>query len=197
MSKNSIIEKVEQAQMKANVPDFSPGDTVVVQVRIKEGDRERLQAFEGVVIGKRNRGLNSAFTVRKMSHGVGVERTFQTHSHQVESITVKRRGDVRQAKLYYLRDLTGRAARIAEKLGKKGDKDASPLDDTVSIAEQIEAAQEEDGLVEDAVEENVETAAAVDTAESETPAEESAEAPVAEDAEQEAGDADEQAKKED
>ncbi len=130
--------------MKTNVPEFSPGDTVVVQVRIKEGDRERLQAFEGVVIGKRNRGLNSAFTVRKMSHGVGVERTFQTHSQQIESITLKRRGDVRQAKLYYLRDLTGRAARIAEKLGKKGEKAPAPLADTSTIAEQVEAAVEEE-----------------------------------------------------
>ncbi len=121
MNSNKILQKVEQAQMKTDVPAFSPGDTVVVQVRIQEGDRQRLQAFEGVVIGIRNRGLGSAFTVRKISHGVGVERTFQTHSHQVESITLKRRGDVRQAKLYYLRDLTGRAARITEKLQKKAD----------------------------------------------------------------------------
>ena len=120
-SKNKIIQLVEQDQLKKNVPDFSPGDTVVVQVRIKEGDRERLQAYEGVVIGIRNRGLGSAFTVRKISHGVGVERTFQTHSQQVDSITLKRRGDVRQAKLYYLRDLAGRAARISEKLEKRGD----------------------------------------------------------------------------
>ena len=118
-SRNKIIQLVEQEQMKKDVPDFSPGDTVVVQVRIKEGDRERLQAYEGVVIGIRNRGLGSAFTVRKISHGVGVERTFQTHSQQVESITLKRRGDVRQAKLYYLRDLAGRAARITEKLDKR------------------------------------------------------------------------------
>src|SRR5690606_2630511 len=113
--------KVESAQLKQDVPDFGPGDTVVVQVRIKEGDRERLQAFEGVVIGKRNRGLNSSFTVRKISHGVGVESTFQTHSQQIESVTLKRRGDVRQAKLYYLRDLAGKAARISEKLEKKAD----------------------------------------------------------------------------
>lgn len=119
MRNNAIINKVEEAQMKADVPEFSPGDTVVVQVRITEGDRERLQAFEGIVLGRRNRGLNSSFTVRKMSHGVGVERTFQTHSNLVESIKVKRRGDVHQAKLYYLRDLTGRAARISEKLEKK------------------------------------------------------------------------------
>ena len=120
MSKaNSIIQKIEEAQLKSDVPAFGPGDTVVVQVKIKEGERERLQAFEGVVLGKRNRGLNSAFTVRKMSHGVGVERTFQTHSPQIDSIKVVRRGDVRQAKLYYLRERSGRSARIAEKLEKK------------------------------------------------------------------------------
>ncbi len=116
MSKNKIIELVEKTQLKQDVPEFSPGDTLVVQVRVREGNRERLQAFEGVVIGKRNRGLNSAFTLRKISHGVGVERVFQTHSLQIESISVKRRGDVRQAKLYYLRGLSGRAARIKEKL---------------------------------------------------------------------------------
>lgn len=120
-SNNKIIQLVEQAQLKTDIPSFSPGDTVVVQVRIKEGDKERLQAFEGIVIGIRNRGLGSSFTVRKISHGVGVERTFQTHSQQIESVTLKRRGDVRQAKLYYLRDLTGRAARITEKLEKKAD----------------------------------------------------------------------------
>lgn len=117
-SKNKIIQELENEQLKKDVPDFAPGDTVVVQVRVVEGERSRLQAYEGVVIGKRNRGLNSAFTVRKMSHGVGVERTFQTHSPQVAEISVKRRGDVRQAKLYYLRELTGKAARIKEKLGK-------------------------------------------------------------------------------
>ncbi|QIL88752.1 50S ribosomal protein L19 [Microbulbifer sp. SH-1] len=113
---NKIIQQLEQEQLKTELPEFAPGDTVVVQVKVKEGNRERLQAFEGVVIGKRNRGLNSSFTVRKISHGVGVERTFQTHSPLVESIAVKRRGDVRQAKLYYLRSLTGKAARIKEKL---------------------------------------------------------------------------------
>ncbi|MEM1435233.1 MAG: 50S ribosomal protein L19 [Pseudomonadota bacterium] len=116
MRNNKIIDALENEQLKAEVPPFGPGDTVVVQVRVKEGTRERLQAYEGVVIGKRNRGLNSAFTVRKISHGVGVERTFQTHSPLVESITVKRRGDVRQAKLYYLRERSGRAARIKEKV---------------------------------------------------------------------------------
>ena len=116
-SKNKIIQELEAEQLKQDVPEFSPGDTVVVQVKVKEGNRERLQAFEGVVIARRNRGLDSAFTVRKISHGIGVERTFQTHSKKVDSVAVKRRGDVRQAKLYYLRELTGRAARIKEKLG--------------------------------------------------------------------------------
>jgi large subunit ribosomal protein L19 len=114
--KNKIIESLENEQLKADIPAFSPGDTVVVQVKVREGNRERLQAFEGVVIGRRNRGLNSAFTVRKISHGVGVERTFQAHSPLIASIEVKRRGDVRQAKLYYLRELSGRAARIKEKV---------------------------------------------------------------------------------
>ncbi len=113
---SNIIKELEAEQLKKDVPEFAPGDTVVVQVKVKEGNRERLQAFEGVVIAKRNRGLNSAFTVRKISHGVGVERVFQTHSPLVGSIEVKRRGDVRRAKLYYLRDLTGKAARIKEKL---------------------------------------------------------------------------------
>jgi large subunit ribosomal protein L19 len=111
----NIIDVLEQAQMK-QIPDFNSGDTVVVQVKVKEGERERIQAFEGVVIAKRNRGLNSAFTVRKISHGTGVERVFQTHSPMISEIKVKRRGDVRRAKLYYLRDLTGKAARIKEKL---------------------------------------------------------------------------------
>lgn len=113
---SNIIEQIEAEQMNREVPEFGPGDTVVVQVKVKEGNRERLQAFEGVVIAKRNRGLNSAFTVRKMSHGEGVERVFQTYSPAVHSIQVKRRGDVRRAKLYYLRELTGKAARIKEKL---------------------------------------------------------------------------------
>lgn len=115
-SKNSIIQQLEAEQMNKEIPDFGPGDTVVVQVKVKEGNRERLQAFEGVCLGIKNRGLNSAFTLRKISHGVGVERTFQTYSPLVESISVKRRGDVRQAKLYYLRELSGKAARIKEKL---------------------------------------------------------------------------------
>ncbi|HEC29956.1 MAG TPA: 50S ribosomal protein L19 [Gammaproteobacteria bacterium] len=115
---SKIIEELDKEQMGREVPDFSPGDTIVVQVKVKEGTRERLQAFEGVVIAKRNRGLNSAFTVRKISHGEGVERVFQTYSPAVASIKVKRRGDVRRAKLYYLRDLTGKAARIKEKLSR-------------------------------------------------------------------------------
>jgi large subunit ribosomal protein L19 len=114
--RNKIIEGLEDEQLKTDIPAFAPGDTVVVQVKVREGTRERLQAFEGVVIGKRNRGLNSAFTVRKISHGVGVERTFQSHSPQIASVSVKRRGDVRQAKLYYLRDRSGRSARIKEKV---------------------------------------------------------------------------------
>ena len=110
MSTNKIIAELDAEQMSRELPDFAPGDTLVVQVKVKEGNRERLQAFEGVCIGKRNRGLNSAFMVRKISHGVGVERTFQTYSPLVDSINVKRRGDVRQAKLYYLRELSGKAA---------------------------------------------------------------------------------------
>jgi large subunit ribosomal protein L19 len=113
---SKIIEAIENEQMGKEIPKFSPGDTVVVQVKVKEGDRERLQAFEGVVIAKRNRGLNSSFTVRKVSHGEGVERVFQTYSPVVDSLAVKRRGDVRRAKLYYLRGLTGKAARIKEKI---------------------------------------------------------------------------------
>ncbi len=116
MSTNKIIAQIEAEQMQKELPEFGPGDTLVVQVKVKEGNRERLQAFEGVCIAKRNRALNSAFTVRKISHGVGVERTFQTYSPLVDSIKVKRRGDVRQAKLYYLRELSGKAARIKEKL---------------------------------------------------------------------------------
>jgi large subunit ribosomal protein L19 len=110
------IKELEQAQLKNDLPEFGPGDTVRVQVRVKEGDRERLQAFEGVVIAKRNRGLNSSFTVRKISYGEGVERVFQTHSPLIASIEVRRRGDVRRAKLYYLRSRTGKSARIKQKI---------------------------------------------------------------------------------
>ncbi len=113
---NKVIEALEKEQITRKIPDFSAGDTIVVQVKVKEGNRERLQAFEGIVIAKRNRGLNSSFTVRKISHGEGVERVFQTYSPTVSEIQVKRRGDVRQAKLYYLRGRTGKAARIKEKI---------------------------------------------------------------------------------
>ncbi|CAI3793769.1 MULTISPECIES: 50S ribosomal protein L19 [Rheinheimera] len=118
MSKVSqnIIKQLEDEQLKTDVPAFGPGDTVVVQVKVKEGDKTRLQAYEGVVIAKRNRGLHSAFTVRKISNGEGVERVFQTHSPMIDSITLKRRGAVRRAKLYYLRDRSGKSARIREKL---------------------------------------------------------------------------------
>ncbi|NND65088.1 MAG: 50S ribosomal protein L19 [Gammaproteobacteria bacterium] len=113
---NNIIEQLQQEQLKTDVPDFAPGDTVTVQVKVKEGERERLQAYEGVVIAVRNRGLNSSFTVRKVSHGEGVERVFQTHSPAISSIEVKRRGKVRRAKLYYLRERSGKSARIKEKI---------------------------------------------------------------------------------
>jgi large subunit ribosomal protein L19 len=123
---SKIIDQLDAEQMQGKeIPEFNPGDTVLVQVKVKEGTRERLQAFEGVVIAKKNRGVNSAFTVRKISHNVGVERVFQTYSPIVDSITVKRRGDVRRAKLYYLRNLSGRAARIKEKLATKKDKATS------------------------------------------------------------------------
>ena len=116
---SNILKQLEEEQLKQDLPAFAPGDTVVVQVKVVEGDKERLQAFEGVVIAIKNRGLHSAFTVRKISSGVGVERVFQTHSPVVNSIEVKRRGDVRQAKLYYLRERSGRSARIKEKLAKR------------------------------------------------------------------------------
>ncbi|MCK5876233.1 MAG: 50S ribosomal protein L19 [Candidatus Marithrix sp.] len=112
----NIIDQLEQEQMSKEIPAFRPGDTITVQVRIVEGTRERLQAFEGLVIAKRNRGINSAFTVRKISHGEGVERVFQTYSPMIDSINVKRIGVVRRAKLYYMRDLRGKAARIKEKI---------------------------------------------------------------------------------
>jgi large subunit ribosomal protein L19 len=116
---SNIIEQIEKDQMKSDVPAFAPGDTVVVNVKVKEGNRERIQAYEGVVIAVRNRGLNSSFTVRKISHGEGVERVFQTHSSSIDSVKIKRRGDVRRAKLYYLRERTGKSARIKEKLSSK------------------------------------------------------------------------------
>ena len=112
----NIIQTLEAERMTRKVPDFKPGDTVVVQVKVVEGERERVQAFEGVVIGISNRGFNSSFTVRKISHGEGVERTFQTHSPLISDISIKRRGNVRRAKLYYLRDRAGKSARIEEKV---------------------------------------------------------------------------------
>ncbi|MBV8784867.1 MAG: 50S ribosomal protein L19 [Gammaproteobacteria bacterium] len=113
---SKIIQEIDRQRMTRQVPDFNPGDTVVVQVKVVEGDRERVQAYEGVVIAKSNRGINSSFTVRKISHGEGVERVFQTYSPAISDVIVKRRGSVRRAKLYYLRDLAGKAARIEEKI---------------------------------------------------------------------------------
>lgn len=117
---SNIIDEINKEQTEREIPEFAAGDTVVVNLWVREGDRERVQAFEGVCIGKRNRGVNSAFTVRKVSHGTGVERVFQTYSPLIESIKVKRRGKVRRAKLFYLRDLEGKAARIKEKLSGSG-----------------------------------------------------------------------------
>jgi large subunit ribosomal protein L19 len=116
MTMANIIQTLESERMTRQVPDFKPGDTVVVQIKVVEGDRERIQAYEGVVIARSNRGFNSSFTVRKVSHGEGVERTFQTYSPGITGISIKRRGSVRRAKLYYLRQRTGKAARIEEKV---------------------------------------------------------------------------------
>ena len=113
---SNIIEQLEAEQLRSDLPDFSPGDTVVVQVRVSEGQRDRLQAFEGIVIAKHNRGLNSSFTVRKISYGEGVERVFQTHSPAIAAVEVKRKGAVRRAKLYYMRQRRGKSARIKEKI---------------------------------------------------------------------------------
>ena len=115
----NVIDQIEKDQLRSDIPEFAQGDTIEVLVKVRDGNRERLQAFEGVVIAKKNRGLGSAFTVRKISHGEGVERVFQTHSKLIDSVKVKRRGKVRQAKLYYMRELTGKAARIKEKLANK------------------------------------------------------------------------------
>ena len=119
----NILQQFESQQMTRTLPEFGPGDTVVVNVKVKEGNRERVQAYEGVCIAKKNAGLNSAFTVRKISHGTGVERVFQTHSPAIDSVTVKRRGKVRGAKLYYLRGLEGKVARIQEDLSKHAAED--------------------------------------------------------------------------
>ena len=120
---SNLLQQFEAAQMTRKLPEFGPGDTVVVNVKVKEGNRERVQAYEGVCIAKKNAGLNSAFTVRKISHGTGVERVFQTHSPAIDSVSVKRRGKGRGAKLYYLRGLEGKAARIQEDLSKSGGAD--------------------------------------------------------------------------
>jgi large subunit ribosomal protein L19 len=117
---SNLIQQFEAAQMTRKLPEFSPGDTVIVNVKVKEGNRERVQAFEGIVIAKRSRGLHSAFTVRKISHGTGVERVFQAHSPTIDSVSVKRKGKVRGAKLYYLRGLEGKAARIKEDIAARG-----------------------------------------------------------------------------
>ena len=124
---HTLLQDFEAAQVSRKLPDFGPGDTVVVNVKVKEGNRERVQAYEGVVIGKKNAGLNSAFTVRKISHGFGVERVFQTHSAAIDSVTVKRRGDVRASKLYYLRGLEGKKARIKEDLAGNAKAKAAAL----------------------------------------------------------------------
>lgn len=145
---SNIIDEINAAQLKDNVPEFAPGDTLVVNVRVVEGNRERLQAFEGVCIAKRNRGINSAFTVRKVSHGEGVERVFQTHSPQIESIKVRRKGDVRRAKLYYLRERAGKSARIKEKLTRTGARHLRREEvdrDAASRAAEEPAAQEPSG----------------------------------------------------
>ena len=144
---NKIIQSIEAEYMQKvkSLPVFNPGDTVIVQVKVKEGERSRLQSFEGVVIAKRNRGFNSAFTVRKISHGVGVERVFQTYSPIIESIELKRRGAVRRAKLYYMRELSGKAARIREKLtikpGKKDSALAAPVESGETPADDKSSAE--------------------------------------------------------
>lgn len=144
----NIIDQINAEQMKRDIPEFAPGDTISVNVRVVEGNRERLQAFEGVVIAKRNRGLDSAFTVRKVSHGEGVERVFQTHSPQIESIKVRRKGDVRRAKLYFLRERAGKSARIKEKLTARGAKHLRRDEQTRGAApppEEQEGSQETPG----------------------------------------------------
>jgi len=145
---SNIIDEINAEQLKKDVPEFAPGDTVVVNVRVVEGNRERLQAFEGVCIAKRNRGINSAFTIRKVSHGEGVERVFQTHSPQIESIKVRRKGDVRRAKLYYLRERAGKSARIKEKLTRTGARHLrreEPAPETNAGVNEESAAQESSG----------------------------------------------------
>jgi len=155
---SNIINQIETEQLKQNIPDFRPGDTVIVKVKVKEGTRERLQAFEGVVIAKRNRGLNSAFTVRKISSGEGVERVFQTHSNIIAEIIIKRRGDVRKAKLYYLRDRTGRSARIKEKLNFKERTKGEPAASAADMEEETLEAVAEEAVQQTKVEESAKKA---------------------------------------
>ena len=158
---SNIIETIEKEQMQGKeIPEFSAGDTVAVQVKVKEGDRERIQTFEGLVIARRNRGLNSAFTVRKISHGEGVERVFQTYSPQIEKIEVKRRGDVRRAKLYYLRDLSGKKARIKEKIPAKSKAKAKPAvkTETTKAKEAVPAQSQAKAEVEAPVKSETQTA---------------------------------------
>ena len=139
-NKHPLVQSVENSQLR-EFPSFAPGDTVVVQVKVREGDRERLQAYEGVVIAKRNRGINSAFTVRKISSGIGVERAFQLHSPIIDSIEVKRRGDVRRAKLSYLRERSGKSARIREKLtGRRDNKQGKQTKTDAGVPEAVETA---------------------------------------------------------
>ncbi|WP_201555689.1 50S ribosomal protein L19 [Psychrobacter sp. 72-O-c] len=138
-NKHPLVQVIENAQLLER-PSFAPGDTIVVQVKVREGERERLQAFEGVVIAKRNRGLNSAFTVRKTSSGVGVERAFQLHSPIIDSIVVKRRGAVRRAKLYYLRERSGKSARIREKLGVRPAKKGAQKKTDAGVPDAVETA---------------------------------------------------------
>tara|TARA_R110000868_G_scaffold8205_10_gene42912 strand:+ start:5744 stop:6289 length:546 start_codon:yes stop_codon:yes gene_type:complete len=151
----NIIQQLEKEQMKTNVPHFKSGDTVVVNVKIKEGTRERIQAYEGVVIARRNRALGSSFVVRKISHGVGVERTFQLHSPLIDSIEVKRHGEVRQGKIYYIRELTGRAARIKEEIGRKKFDEAEEAVEEIlegeTPAETVANVEAADALSEDLV----------------------------------------------
>lgn len=146
---SNIIEQLESEQLNQKIPDFAPGDTVVVQVKVKEGQRERLQAFEGVVIAKKNRGLNSSFTVRKISYGEGVERVFQTHSPSIASIKIKRRGDIRRAKLYYMRELSGKAARIKEKITSGSSASAQAQDEDIIAEDDAPAEEEQETQKED------------------------------------------------
>lgn len=152
MNQHPAIQKLEAKHMRTDVPDFRPGDQVSVRIKVREGERERTQIFVGVVIGKRNRGLSSSFKVRRFAHGVGVERTFQTHSPLIEGIEIQRRGAVRKAKLYYLRELVGRKARIREKIGAK-------LGDTGSIAAQEDMEAEKTAAAAEIADDVVEGAA--------------------------------------